>query len=743
MRITCVVAILLSSSGCVVVRQNRPVSAHRAAFEINTDFLAQYAATRRFGAGRPASIKVTPTGDAVLFLRSGPRSFVQDLFAFDTTTGQERVLLTADRILQGAEEHLTPEEKARRERMRQSARGITSYQLSKDGGRILITLSGRMYVIERRSGEVTPLPEEGGFPLDPQFSPDASKVACVREGELYVIHIADETQTKLTSGAGRDITHGLSEFVAQEEMGRFHGYWWSPDSERIVFQRTDTSRVERLHIMELTHPEQSPQDWPYPKPGKANAQVALGIISANGGETTWVPWDGEAYPYLAMVTWMENSPLTILVQNRPQTEELLLSVDHTTGYSTTLLKETDPAWINLDQDMPHWLEDGSAFLWTTERNGAWQLELRGRNGALVRSLTPTDFRFKGFVSCDNRVRNVYMSGGEDPTQTQVFRASLVLEQPHLSQVSSGPGSHSFTFAHDHSVYVHTHSGIDGKEQIVVRRADGSEVGRLTSVAEEPPFVPHVELTTVGGDPLFYAAIIRPRDFNPGLKYPVIVSVYGGPHGQMVSASPRRYLLNQWMADHGFIVVTIDGRGTPNRGREWERAIKGDLIKIPLQDQVTALQWLGNQYRELDLSRVGIHGGSFGGYFTAHAVMQRPDVYHAGVAVASVCDWLDYDTHYTERYMGMPEENPDGYQNAAVQTYADRLERPLLIIHGTADDNVYFLHSLKMSDALFRAGKHHEFLPLGGFTHMVPDPLVTQRLNTGILSFFKEHLGGPS
>lgn len=709
---------------------------------IDTEFLAQYAATRRFSAGRPNAIEVTPEGDAVLFLRSGPRSFVQDLYAFDTATGEERVLLTADQILRGAEEQLTAEERARRERMRETARGITSYQISKDGRRILVPLSGRLFVIERGTGQVTELPDDGGYPLDPRFSPDAAKVACVRNNELYVIDIADRTQTQLTTGANENITHGLSEFVAQEEMSRYEGYWWSPDSRFLAYQRTDTSGVEQFSIADPMHPEKPAETWPYPRPGKANAKVALGVISASGSETTWVPWDVETYPYLATVTWMENSPLTMLVQNRRQTEELLLSVDHLTGYSTELLKERDPAWINLDQDMPHWLDDGSGFLWTTERHGAWQLELRDRMGALRHAVTPEEFRFGSFVSYDHRTKSAYFTGG-DPTQTHVFRARVDTDAPRLERLTTEWGVHSFTFGKNHSVYVHWFSGREVGDELIVRRADGSVAGRLTSVAERPPFMPNVELTTVGSDPAFHAAIIRPRDFDASRRYPVIVSVYAGPHGQMVSAMPRRYLLSQWMADHGFIVVTFDGRGTPNRGRAWERAVKGDLIKIPLEDQVTALHAAGRYYPELDLSRVGVHGWSFGGYFTAHAVMQRPDVYHAGVSGAPVCDWRDYDTHYTERYMGLPDENPAGYDAAAIQTYADRLSRPLLIIHGTADDNVYFLNSLKLSNALFKAGKPHALLPLSGFTHMVPEPLVTQRLYERILGFFMEHLRTPA
>jgi dipeptidyl-peptidase-4 len=264
-------------------------------------------------------------------------------------------------------------------------------------------------------------------------------------------------------------------------------------------------------------------------------------------------------------------------------------------------------------------------------------------------------------------------------------------------------------------------------------------GELVSVAEQPPFVPQVELTAIGSEPELHTSILRPRGFDANKRYPVIVYVYGGPHVQTATAGGRRRLLNQWIADHGFIVVSIDGRGTPARGRAWERAVKGNLIELPLADQVRGLQALGEKYAEMDLSRVGIYGWSFGGYFSAMAVMQRPEIFHVGVAGAPVVDWLDYDTHYTERYLGLPTENETGYRASSVLTYAPQLTRPLLIIHGTADDNVYFLHSMKLSDALFRAGKSYDFLPLAGFTHMVPDPLVTERLYGRIVAHFVEHL----
>ncbi len=744
MRRLTVSLILLVLSACAATERRQPAVSRGDAQRVIADpgFLEQYAATRRFSQGRPRSMKIVPDGSAVLFLRSPADSFVQDLYEFDTATGEERRLLTATQILDGAQEHLSVEEKARRERMRLVARGIASYRLSEDGSRILVGLSGRLFVVERAGGKVTELKSDNGYALSTRFSPDGQSIACVRNKEVYVIDIRTGLEWQLTVGSGEHVTNGLSEFVAQEEMRRYTGFWWSPDNRLIAYQQTDTSGVELMHIADATHPDRKPHTWPYPRAGKTNAKVRLGVVPVKGGDTVWVQWDQERYPYLATVKWKKNAPLTILVQNRTQTEEVLLSIDPYTGESTPLLTERDDAWINLDQRMPHWLPDGSAFLWKTERGGAWELELRDRYGKLVAPLTTPQFRCKGFVSYEEKDRVVYVRGSDDPTQTHLYRIPIDEAPATPVRLTEDPGVHYMTFSKDHSVYLHTGSSIKGSRFNSVRRKDGTVIGRLESVGQKAPFVPNAEFTTAGRSPKFHAVLIRPRNFEHGRRYPVLLHVYGGPHGQMVSASPNRYLIQQWFADHGFIVVSLDGRGTPNRGRPWERVIKGNLIDIPLQDQVAGLKALGRKYRELDLDHVGVYGGSFGGYFAAMAVMRRPDVFHAGVAQAPVCDWLDYDSHYTERYMGLPHENAAGYEASNVLTYAGELSQPLLIIHGTADDNVYFAHSLKMSNALFRAGKEHEFLPLTGFTHMVPDPLVTKRLETRIVNFFEKHLMAP-
>jgi dipeptidyl-peptidase-4 len=709
-------------------------------------FLEQYAATFRFRLGHPKSFALTPGGERVLFLRSAPRSFSHDLYSYDTRTGASKVLLTASRILAGAQERLSAEERARRERMRVLSKGIVSFKLSQDGARLLVPLSGRLFVIGLVDGKVRELKSvTKAYPIDARLSPDGKLVSCVRDGDLYLHDPGTGKQRRLTRRPSRSVENGLAEFVAQEEMRRHRGYWWSPDSKQLLYQQTDTSKVERLHILDPARPESKPHRWAYPRAGRTNASVRLGLVSTRGGRTRWIRWDRQRFPYLVNVRWSKGAPLTLVVQDRKQTTLALLTADPLSGKTRQLLEETDAAWVNIDPQMPRWLPDGTSFLWTTERRGAWQLELRGADGKLLRELTRTDLGYRKLLDLSPKANEVFVlaSPAGATTERQIVR--LPLKGPgKLVQVTRARGAHDAHFARGHQVYVHTLRPLKGQRSFTVRRRDGTTVGTIVSKAERPPFAPNLELVRLpaaleGGAQELDALVIRPRNFSADRRYPVVVYVYGGPNHQVVAATADRYLLQQWIADHGFIVVSIDGRGTPGRGRRWERVIKGNLIKVPLADQVAGLRALGARYKELDLSRVGIYGWSFGGYFAAMAALRRPELFRAAVAVAPVSDWQDYDTHYTERYLGLPKDNPAGYRDSSVLTHAPRLTRPLLLIHGTADDNVYFTHSIKLSDRLFRAGKPHGFLPLTGFTHLVPDPLVTRRLFTRIAGFFGKEL----
>jgi len=727
--------LLLLSAGLASAAKTVPVKPPETV-PVKPSFLREYAETRRFASGLPSNVRILPSGEAVLFLRAQPRSPVQTLFLTDLKTGQTRELLTPESLLKGAAQTLSTAEKARLERMRISARGFTSYQLSQDGKYIVVSLSGRLYLVEWAGGAVQEL-QTGPGVLDPKFSPDGKSLAYVRENDLFVLELSTQKERRLTTGSTEKKTHGLAEFVAQEEMGRFSGYWWSPDSKWISYEEVDNSPVEVFSIMDLMHPEKPADTFPYPRPGKANAQVRLGVISAQGGETRWIPWDTEKYPYLATVVWAEGGPLSFLVQNRHQTEEVLYAVDTATGQTRVLVSEKDDAWLNLKQQFPLWMEDGSGFLWFTERNGDDEVEWRAPSGELKGSWVKPGQGFAALSGYDKKDGWLYFTGGTNPTESALFRVKFGGVPERVDVGEKGPSSVSAGLSKEGAVLFVNTSSMSHLPQSHVRRPDGTLLAELPSVAVTPPFLPNVETLKVGEGEGLFAQVFRPHDFKKGKKLPVIVEVYGGPHALTVGQSLS--LLSQWMADQGFLVVRLDNRGTPRRGRAWERSIKGDFAGPALEDQVAGLKALSQKIPELDLGRVGITGWSFGGYMSALAVLKRPDVFKAAVAGAPVVDWLDYDTHYTERYLGLPQESPEAYARSSLLTYAKDLQRPLLLIHGTADDNVYFLHTLKLSDALFKAGKPHELLPLSGLTHMVPDPLVTERLQETVIGYFKKHL----
>jgi dipeptidyl-peptidase-4 len=706
----------------------------------NPKYLRDHAETRGFNLGRPAGALPTPDGKAVLFLRARARTPKLELYEFDVTTGKTRLLLTPEELLKGAEEKLSPEEKALRERMRVSVGGFADFQLSHDGGRILLTLSGRLYVVERGTRAVQELDAGMGTPIDPRFSPDGKMVSYVLDHDVRCYDLASGKAHRVTAGGTEQISHGLAEFVAGEEMNRFSGYWWSPDSRYIAYEESDTSDVEVWYVSDPARPEVPPYPSRYPRPGRANARVRLGVVPVDGGDTTWVQWDRERYPYLTTVRWEENGPLAAAVQSRDQTELVLLEVDPSSGHATVLLRERDTAWVSVRQDVPRWLAGDKGFLWASDQGGDWRLEWRDRHGGLKRVLVPPEFGFSDLVDLNPETGDAVVTGRPDPTQRHLYRASL---QGPPVPLTTAPGWQTARFNATHSTCVQSASDLHSMRRTMVLRSDGTGLGELPSVAEEPPFIPRVEMVKVGNGAGFHACLVRPRDFNPRRRYPVILHVYGGPlppgSSGMVVASMGAWLLPQWLADQGFIVVSLDGRGSPGRGHDWERALFKQLGSVPLADQVDGLKALGRRFPELDLDRVGIFGWSFGGYLSALAVMKQPGVFHAAVAGAPPTDWLDYDTHYTERYLGMPAANAAAYQEASLLRWAVDLERPLLLIHGTGDDNVYFRHTLKLVDALFRAGKPFDLLPLSGSTHMVTDPLANEQLYSRIVSHFKKYL----
>jgi dipeptidyl-peptidase 4 len=693
---------------------------------LDDTLLADAAATFNFRLGVPNPLKITRDG-AVLFRRTPPRAFASDLFELGPD-GKVKTLATAAELMGATEEKLSDAEKARRERTRTATRGVVEIDVSDDGKTVLVPLGGMFHLIDRGGGARRVVDPKGAA-YDPHLSPDGKTIAFVRDGNVWVVAAESPPRQLTTHPDGFE--YGVAEFAAQEELGRTRGFWWSPDSKQIAFQRTDARAVDTIYVADPRHPEKPPVPFKYPRAGTNNAIVDLGVIPVGGGEPRWLTWDTKSHPYLAAVYW--EGPLAALVLDRDQTDLQLLAFDPKTGASTQLLHEHDDAWLNVNVGAPKWLEDGSgAYLWMTEKSGHWVLELH--KGGTVTPLTTPDFGLRHVIGIEAGAAIV--EAQQDPTLQDVYRVPL--DGSAAVRLTAGDGVANAKAKHG-VIVIDTALSKGGRS---IKIATKSGTHELPSVAEHPKLVPTTTFETVDlAGRKHYAAITRPHTFDPKKRYPVLLKVYGGPHAMMVVNARDSYVMDQWYADAGFIVVRTDNRGTPNRGRAWERAILKDLVSIPMDDQVAALKALGASHPELDLSRVGIFGWSFGGYMAAMGVLMRGDFFKAAVAGAPVTDWALYDTAYTERYMKTPQANPDGYKLGNAMTHAAKLERPLLVIHGITDDNVHFAHTLALIEALYVAGKRAEVITLSA-THMVPDPKLNLAREKVQIDFFRQHLGPP-
>ncbi|MCR9279216.1 MAG: alpha/beta fold hydrolase [Pseudomonadaceae bacterium] len=695
----------------------------------------------------PSQLAFSPDGSILTFLAVAEDDRERlTLWRSDVESGEQRLWLDPVAIANtGAE---TEEEKAARERKRLFAHGITSYQWSPDGGHILLPIDGAGYLFDTSSEQLRRFTPEGTRQTDFQFSPSGKQISFVRAGNLYVYNRASDAERQITSDASDTVSNGLAEFIAAEEMHRFTGHWWSADEHRIAFTRVDEAPIPITHRHDVGPDGITTVAQRYPFTGGPNAEVKLGVFDLAAAAVSWPDWAEASDDYLARVDF-SGPALVIQVQSRNQQRLTLKMLDGSSW--KTLADEEQKTWINLHDGFT-WLPDNKRFLWLSERSGNQQLYVGDTDG----NLTPVPSnlgRVDEIVWCDDQ--HAITSGWqEDPTCNHIWRVAL---DGGGSECLSHGGDEAWraswndaTASRDGSAVALRQSNAETPVQITLTDtqsqarqvlyktdlADPSGYGPLLASHRTPSFGSLVSST---GHDLHYRLTL-PEGASAESPCPAVIYVYGGPGVQRVSRAFAP-LTNQLFAAHGFAVLELDNRGSSNREKSFEDVIFNHLGEAEVADQVLGAEMLGAM-GEVDASRIGIFGHSYGGFMTLMCLAKAPDVFAAGVSAAPVTDWTLYDTHYTERYLGTPEGNPEGYEKSAIFAHLDGLKGPLLLMHGMADDNVLFTNATKLMAALQERDIAFELMTYPGSKHGLQEQWVSIHRFKLICDFFTRHLGTP-
>jgi dipeptidyl-peptidase 4 len=680
----------------------------------------RYAQTKGFTLGTPHSFRIAPDGARVVFLRSRTgRDPSTCLCAVDLPGGVERLIADPASRASGGED--PPEERLRRERLRQPGAGVTAFACDRALRLAAFALSGRLWVADLDIGEARELAATGPV-VAPRPDPTGTHIAYVAGGSLRVLGADGSGDRELVASEGTAVTYGLPEFAAAESMGRQRGFWWSPAGTRLLVSRVDTTPVPRRYLADPGDPAARPVEIRYPAAGEPNADVSLWILDLAGGRIP-VEWDRRAFEYVVAADW--GAELLVVAQSRDHRTVRVLAVDPRTGRTRVRREETDGCWVRVTPGTPAQLA-GGALVWVADLGGARRLVIDDD------VVTPGTLNVREVLAVDGDT--VLFSASVEPTEIDLWTYSAGEARPlttesgvHYGQQSGG------------TTVVVSESMDTGSPRVSVRRG-GTEVATIASHAETPDVIPKVTFLKAGAGEI-RTALLLPHWHEPGQPLPVLLDPYGGPGKQRVLAARREYVVSQWFADQGFAVVVADGRGTPGRGPSWDRAIHGDKGSLPLADQIEALHAAREHCPDLDLDRVGIRGWSFSGYLAALAVLRRPDVFHAAVAGAPPTDQRLYNSYWTERYLGHPAKNPEAYHRSSLLEEAEKLQRPLLLIHGLADDNVLVAHTLRLSAALTAAGRPHTVLPLSGETHGAMRGPAAERLLVLQRDFLLDALAG--
>ena len=692
----------------------------------------QEAATRRFRLGAPRAFAVAPDGRRVAFIRSaGGRDPVGSIWVAeaDGSSGLVERMVVDARQLVREDADLPAEERARRERMRETTEGITAFSADTAVTRAAFSLDGDLLAVSLVDPEPVavrlPIP---GPVVDPRLSPDGRHVAFVSARSLYVVAADASSEPRALAQADTDtVTWGLADFIAAEELDRVRGLWWLSTGDAVVAERVNEAAVAIRWIADPANPDREPTPHRYPAAGTDNPEARLFLLPLGDAGPVEVSWDRAAFPYLATVEPDDAGGAVVSVLSRDQSRQLILAV-RPDGTADVLRERVTEPWLTMHPGVPSRSPAGTLLeIVVDDATDTFRLV------ADDVPVTPPGLQVTGLVHAD--ADRLLVTAQSDPRDQGVY---AVHADGSVTALADGPGVHAAVGGAGGLVLVSTDPTRTGTS-VQARLTEAA--GDIPSRAETPVVQPQVRFEQVTERRLS-CAVLYPTGHVPGSgPLPVVMAPYGGPHHARVVHAAGAFASDQWLADQGFAVVVVDGAGTPGRGPAFEFEVRRDLATRVLDDQVAALQALAETHPDLDLTRVGITGWSFGGYLAALAVLDRPDVFHAAVAGAPVTDWALYDTAYTERYLGRPQDDPDAYAATSLLPRAERLERPLLIIHGLADDNVLVANSLRLSGALLAAGRPHSVLPLTGVTHMTPQEVVAENLLRLEVDFLARHLRG--
>ncbi|MBN7819530.1 S9 family peptidase [Bowmanella yangjiangensis] len=696
----------------------------------------------------PIKLRVSPDGSRVTFLKGKETDYERyDLWEYHIESGKTRMLFDSDKLHSGPEQ-LSDEEKARRERLRLHGSGIVDYQWSDDGKALLFPLAGDVFYYRLGDTQAKRLLQTPEFETDIRFSPKANYISFVREQNLYVLNIKSGEESAITTDGKGPIKYAMAEFVAQEEMGRMTGYWWSPDESQIAYTRIDESPVEEITRSEIYADSIKMITQRYPSTGTPNVKVALAVSSLNDKQPHWVDLGKDDDIYLARVKWQRDSRhLTYQWQSRDQQRLELRRVNTDNWQQKLLLEETASTWVNLQDDLT-FLRHSPQFIWSSERDGFKHLYLYKNDGSLLRQLTQGKWVVDDIAAVDETNAWVYFTGRKDtPLEKHLYKVSL--NGGEITKVSQRSGFHGISFDRKAQVYIDRFSTINTPPQVSLHKADGNRLAWLAENALDAshPLNPYQQqwvkpsfgsFTTEQGVELYYR-LYTPQNVKG--KRPAIVYLYGGPHAQVVTNSwaGSRGLMFQYWVNQGYVVFSLDNRGSNYRGKAFEDAIYRNMGDVEVQDQIEGVKFL-RQLPYVDAQRIGVHGHSYGGYMTLMSMFKAGDYFQAGVSGAPVTDWLLYDTHYTERYMAHPAENAEGYEKSSVFPYAKDLTGDLLIYHGMADDNVLFTHSTRLYKTLQDLAIPFEVMDYPGKKHGIRGKQTQIHLNRTITNFFDRHIG---